>query len=66
MGICNLDNLDEDSIMTDCPSGYDVYYKSCCNHGMYVFWNVMAYVGLFACCMICCIMMAMRNRQMRS
>ena len=61
MGACSEDNTDYTGVLakpTACPSGYDMYYNSCCNHSMYIFWNVMLWVALCSCCMLCIVLMA--------
>ena len=61
MGFCSTDNTDNSGVVpkpTPCPNGYDQYYNSCCNRQMFVFWNVMLWVAMCGCCMLCIFLMA--------
>ena len=51
MGFCDPANMYDatDPKPTGCPSGYDAYYNSCCNHAMYIFWYSLSWVALFGC-----------------
>ena len=66
MGYCDPNNMMIDKNITDCPSGYDSYYNSCCNRSMYVFWNTIAWLFMCGCCVLCLVMMSQRMRQARS
>lgn len=66
--VCSTDNVDVNDPTKHyaCASGYDSYYLSCCNYGMYVFWNTISWIALCGCCVLCIFMMAQRSRQMRA
>ena len=64
MGFCDPANMYDatDPKPTGCPSGYDAYYNSCCNHAMYIFWYSLSWVALCGCCALCIFMWTSRMR----
>ena len=51
----------------DCPEGFSYYYRTCCDAGWTLFWNILMYVSICLCVMFCCCMMFsfMRRRRMQ-
>ena len=63
MGYCSTDTYDpQTGKHTTCTSGYDAETTACCNHGMFIFWQVCMWLALFLCCGICVYMMVSRAR----
>ena len=50
-------------LLYNCINGYNYYYQRCCDHGWITFMWWM--IGIFCVLALCCILMAIKRKQMQ-